>query len=127
LRPFVGIHFSNELLDAMPVDLRGKLVDLEGDNFVFVKRPDAETIINRAALQRIDNLATKLERGFVIAVDYGFSGDEFREVLQVRAQHRTLDSPFEQIGEADLTAHINWTVIAEGGQANGLRLAGFTD
>jgi SAM-dependent MidA family methyltransferase len=64
LRPFAGIHFSNELLDAMPVDLRGKLVDLEGDNFVFVKRPDAETTINRAALQRIDNLATKLEREF---------------------------------------------------------------
>ena len=77
----------------MPVDLRGKLVDLEGDNFVFVKRPDAETTINRAALRRIDNLATKSEREFVIAVDYGFSSDEFREVLQ-GAQHRTLDSPF---------------------------------
>src|ERR1700692_2869488 len=42
LQPFVGIHFSNELLDAMPVRLISgnveKLVDLEGDKFVLVER-----------------------------------------------------------------------------------------
>src|SRR2546423_8505199 len=29
VEPFTGIHFSNELLDAMPVNLRGKLVGLD--------------------------------------------------------------------------------------------------
>ena len=127
LEPFVGVHFSNELLDAMPIDLRGKRVALENDNFVLVDWPDLEAITNRAALEWIDHLAPKLERGFVVAVDYGFARSEFREVLQVRAQHRTLDSPFEQIGEADITAHINWTDIAVRAEANGLNLVGFTD
>ena len=45
----------------------------------------------------------------------------------MRAKHRELDSPFEQIGEADITAHINWTDIAEAAEKNGLRLIGFTD
>jgi SAM-dependent MidA family methyltransferase len=45
----------------------------------------------------------------------------------VRAQHRHLDSPFEQIGNADITAHINWTDLAERAEADGLRVAGFTD
>jgi SAM-dependent MidA family methyltransferase len=127
LEPFVGVHFSNELLDAMPIDLRGKRVDLENDNFVLVDWPDPEAVTNRAALEWIDHLAPKLERGFVVAVDYGFARNEFREVLQVRTQHRTLDSPFEQIGEADITAHINWSDIAVRAEANGLNLCAFTD
>ena len=126
LEPFAGIHFSNELLDAMPINLRGKLVGLEGDNFIFVEGPtDART--NQAALDWIENVATKLKRGFVIAIDYGFVDDEFRESVQVRAQHRHLDSPFAQIGDADITAHINWTEIAERSAKNGFRVAGFTD
>jgi SAM-dependent MidA family methyltransferase len=127
LEPFAGVHFSNELLDAMPIDLLGKRVALENDNFIFIDWPDPETVPNHAALEWIDRLAPKLERGFMLAVDYGFTGSEFREVLQVRAQHRTLDSPFEQIGEADITAHINWTDIAVRAEANGLNLFGFTD
>ena len=126
LEPFVGVHFSNELLDAMPVNLHGKLVGLEGDKLVFVEGPGG-TPMNQAVLDWIDCLSTKLERGFVIAVDYGFSRAEFREVLQVRAKHRALDSPFDEIGEADITAHVNWTDLAERAQANGLRVAGFID
>jgi SAM-dependent MidA family methyltransferase len=82
---------------------------------------------NQAALDWIDSLSTKLKRGFVLAIDYGFVRDEFREVVQVRSQHRQLDSPFEEIGDADITAHINWTDIAECAAAKGLRVAGFTD
>jgi SAM-dependent MidA family methyltransferase len=123
---FVGIHFSNELLDAMPINLRDKLVDLAGDKFVFVGSPTNQTT-NRSQLDWVDNVAARLRRGLVLAVDYGFPRDEFREVIQVRAQHRALDSPFEQIGEADITAHINWTDIAQRAEENGLRVAGFAD
>ena len=123
---FVGVHFSNELLDAMPVNLRNKLVDLDGDKFVFVDSPNAQ-IGNQSQLDWIDNVAARLRRGFVFMVDYGFAREEFREVVQVRAQHRSLDSPFEHIGEADITAHVNWSDIAERAERNGLRIAGFAD
>ena len=126
LEPFVGIHFSNELLDAMPINLRSKLVGLDGDRFVCVDSTH-EQKTNQAQLDWIAQVASKLKRGFVIAVDYGFSRHEFREVVQVRAQHRSLDSPFEQIGEADITAHINWTDLAETAEKNGLLMTGFTD
>jgi SAM-dependent MidA family methyltransferase len=126
LAPFAGIHFSNELLDAMPLNLRGKLVGFDGDKLMFVEGATAAPL-NQAMLDWIDCLSTKLQRGFVIAVDYGLSRAEFREVLQVRAKHRRLDSPFEEIGEADITAHVNWTDLAARAEAIGLRVAGFTD
>jgi len=142
LDPFIGVHFSNELLDSMPVRLIGhskeKLVDLEGNGFVLVERPLSKGAtaskpprekgaFNQPALHWIDNVAAKLRRGYVLAVDYGHLGDEFHGSVQVRAQHRYLDSPFERIGHADITMHVDWTSIAQHAQANGFHVAGFTD
>src|ERR1043165_6327183 len=52
LAPFCGVHFSNELLDAMPVHLiarnqdnsewRERFVGLSGDGFAFVEKPVAD-------------------------------------------------------------------------------------
>jgi len=132
LQPFVGVHFSNELLDAMPVRLisggREKFVGVDGDKFIFVERPaNGDMKSNQAALDWIERIAANLQRGYVIAIDYGRSGAEFQGNVQVRARHRNLDSPFEQIGHADITMHVDWTSIAERAQANGLRVGGFTD
>jgi SAM-dependent MidA family methyltransferase len=142
LRSFVGIHFSNELLDAMPVRLINgsmeKFVDLQGDKFVLVERslsqpasacqPSEQTgAFNQPALDWIDDVAANLQRGYVIAIDYGRLGEEFQGSVQVRAQHRNLDSPFEQIGCADITMQVDWSSIIDRAQTSGLRVAGFTD
>jgi SAM-dependent MidA family methyltransferase len=132
LQPFVGVHFSNELLDAMPVRLIGggreRFVGLDGDRFVFVDRPvHDEANFNRAALDWIDSVAANLQRGYVITIDYGHLSGEFHGNVQVRAQHRNLDSPFEQIGHADITMGVDWTSVADWAQSNGMRVAGFTD
>jgi len=141
LQSFVGVHFSNELLDAMPVRLisgnREKLVDLKDDKFVFVECPISQQptlqlpaqrdAFNQAALDWIDDVTAKLQRGYVVAIDYGRLEDEFQGNVQVRAQHRNLDSPFEQIGHADITMAVEWSTIIERVQANGLRVTGLTD
>ena len=129
--PFTGVHFSNELLDAMPVRLINngteKLVGLDGDKFVFLERPVDNAIPNQPALDWIDGVAANLQRGYVIAIDYGCTDEVFRRTVQVRAQHRNLDSPFEQIGHADITMSVDWRSIVERAEANGLHVAGFTD
>lgn len=153
---FCGVHFSNELLDAMPVRLfvgengewRERLVDCTAAGFVFVECPVTEpngvrlpTAPNErceievcsAALDWLDALAGKLERGLGLIADYGVVREETeisaraQGTLQVRAGHRLLASPFEKIGEADLTAHVDWQSVAEGALARGFAVAGFTD
>ena len=131
LQPFTGVHFSNELLDAMPVRLiadgREKLVGFQGDHFIFVERERANQTFNHAVLAWVDEVAANLERGFVIAVDYGHLESDFQANVQVRARHRKLDSALEQIGHADITMHVDWRSIVERAQENGLRVAGLTD
>ena len=105
LGPFTGVHFSNELIDSMPVrlirregseDWKERLVDIAGDGFAFVTRPIAdeklrqqleklprsggalyETEVNLVALDWIEDVARTLTRGFVLAVDYGYPRVEF--------------------------------------------------
>jgi SAM-dependent MidA family methyltransferase len=129
--PITGVHFSNELLDAMPVSLISDgtetFVGLDGDKFVFVERPVDTTVFNQAALECIDQIAAKLQRGYVIAIDYGFLNEDLERTVDVRARHRNVDSPFEQIGDADITMSVDWRSIIERAQGNGLRVAGFTD
>jgi SAM-dependent MidA family methyltransferase len=104
-----------------------KLVDVRNDEFVFIERPRSSTPFNRAALDWVDSVAANLRRGYVIAIDYGHSGNHLEGDVQVRARHRHLDSPFEQIGHADITMHVDWTSLARRAEENGLRVAGFTD
>ena len=132
LKPFTGVHFSNELLDAMPVRLIAggteKLVDFDGKNFVFVERSLNDSgKFNQAALDWVENVAAKLQSGYILTVDYGKQQPKSQATIQVRAQHRYLDSPFDEIGDADITTHVDWTSIALCAERRGLRLAGFTD
>jgi SAM-dependent MidA family methyltransferase len=161
LEPFTGVHFSNELLDSMPVrlitreeneDWKERLVANSSDGFVFVTQPIGdeklrrhleklprpangpyETEVNLAALDWIEAVGRKLNRGFVLAVDYGFPRAEFyaaertNGTLQCRANHRVVSSPFIELGRADITAHVDWTSIAERAERHGLALIGFTD
>jgi SAM-dependent MidA family methyltransferase len=123
-----------------------------GDGFAFVTMPIAdenlrrqlekvpcpavapyETEINLAALAWIDEVSRKLMRGFVLAIDYGYARDDFYApertagTLQGYAAHRRISSPLEEIGHADVTAHVDWTSVAERAEQSGLSLIGFTD
>src|SRR5436190_1968212 len=161
LEPFCGVHFSNELLDAMPVRLISKGADADweerrvaesGDGFGFVTAPITceelrrrlqaiprdlpegyETEVNLRAFDWMDQLAPKLTRGYVLAVDYGHSRENYYAperssgTLQCYSNHRVLPSPLTEIGHADITAHVDWTSLAEQAEARHLAVAGFTD
>lgn len=164
MEPFTGVHFSNELVDAMPVHLlvaagdperrewHERLVERTSCGFTLVHQPTTdtrlraevgklppppggtyETEMNLAVLDWIDALAPKLIRGVVLVADYGFSRHDFYAstrrsgTLQCYAGHRALSSPLENVGESDITAHVDWTSLAERAEKRGLHLAGFTD
>jgi SAM-dependent MidA family methyltransferase len=161
LEPFSGVHFSNELLDSMPVHLiahdgqrkwQEKFVAQSDDEFVFVKGPlsvealhdqvkrvspikteNYETEVNLAALNWIENLSPKLKRGFILAVDYGLARDRFyvpertSGTLLCFSKHGRISSPLKSVGEIDITAHVDWTSLAERAETCGATIAGFTD
>jgi SAM-dependent MidA family methyltransferase len=162
MESFVGIHFSNELFDSLPVHLivsggvadgatvwNEKFVTLAVDNFAFATAnanrsglpldhlglfpAGFETEVNLAAPKLMSEIAAKLSRGVILTIDYGFPRAELYSLhrsqgsLQFRAKQKKLSSPFEQIGLADISAHVEWTSLAGAAQSSGARPIGFTD
>ena len=155
-----GIYFSNELLDAFPVHrvvldeggLSELYVDIDADGrFVWSTGPlstprleefvstysialaSGQTIeINLTIDDWFKSVAAKLERGFVITVDYGAEADELYDpalrpdgTLRGFSRHGFVDDLLAEPGEHDLTTSINWTQVKAVGERLGLEVVDF--
>ncbi len=85
-----------------------------------------------AARGLVNSLAGMLEQGTLLFIDYGFGAREFYHpqrrtgTLMCHYRHHAHDDPFLLPGLQDITAHVNFTDIAECGIDAGLELAGYT-
>ena len=154
-KDFVGLIFGNEVLDAIPVHLiyqseqqlfeRGVTfeqtfvwqdraltrLDLINQMSAQVLPDDYLTEICPAANGLIASLAQSLKQGVILMLDYGFGAAEYYHpqrdtgTLMCHYQHLAHSDPLVNIGLQDVTAHVNFTAIAETALANGLSLAGY--
>lgn len=78
-------------------------------------------------------LLSGLRRGLMVWLDYGFARPEYYHpartegTLRAFAGHRAVPDPLQRPGEVDLTAHVDFTALAEAGLAAGLRARWFGD
>jgi SAM-dependent MidA family methyltransferase len=95
--------------------------------------PDYETEVNLAVAPWLAEVASKLRTGFVLAIDYGYPRAEYYRperssgTLSAYVAHKRAPDPLQRPGEIDLTAHVDFTTVAEAAAKHGLQLAGFTD
>lgn len=148
-----GVVLGNEVLDAMPVKLLVRLcgvwhergVALHEGRFTWADSPtdlrpplevagshDYLTEIHPQAEGFIRTLADRLEAGAVFLLDYGFPEQEYYHpqrsmgtVMCHRAHLADADA-LADVGEKDITAHVNFTGIALAGQEAGLEVLGYT-
>ncbi len=71
------------------------------------------------------DVAASLERGFVLTIDYGYVREELgpagtADTVQGYYRHTGGASPYERVGEQDLTAHVDFTHVVEEGRRAGL-------
>ena len=81
----------------------------------------------------IEGLSKVLGQGYILLADYGYPRDQYYSpehadgTLMTYHQHRKSSNPLEGVGECDITAHIDFTSLAERAEASGLHLAGYCD
>ena len=84
-----------------------------------------------AAPALVRSLAAGLARGVLLLIDYGFGRAEYYHpqrgmgTLRTHYRHHALDDPFHLPGLCDLTAHVDFSTVAEAGVDAGLTLAGY--
>jgi len=118
---------ANEFFDALPVgqfdrDGAELRVDYREGRFVRDGKVDHER--SPAALSIVSDLAARLERqgGAMLVVDYGHEGG-FGDTLQAVLRHDFAD-PFKAPGERDLTAYVDFALLASAARAEGVRVDG---
>jgi len=88
--------------------------------------------VNLTATQWMRAVAERLIRGFVITIDYGdlakylyIEGRPQGTLLTYR-RHWPSEDVFTAPGQADLTAHVNFSALIDAGKDAGLEFTGFT-
>ena len=106
--------------------------DLDLD-FPSAAHPEGyRTEVNLAARAWLETVASKLQRGYLLSIDYGYPAAKYyhpqrsQGTLQCYYQHRRSNNPYEAPGERDITARVNFTDLELYGQRLGLKRLGFT-
>jgi SAM-dependent MidA family methyltransferase len=101
-------------------------------NLLSGRYPDRyRTEVNLAALSWLEQVAKKLQRGYMISIDYGYTADRYynpirdQGTLQCYYQHAYHNNPYINIGNQDLTAHVDFTALQHQGELLGLQTVGF--
>lgn len=90
------------------------------------------TEINLAARVWINSLAECLQQGLILLIDYAYSAAEYyhpqrtQGTLLCHFHHLAHDDVLRTPGIQDITAHVDFTAIAEAAVTNNLQVAGYT-
>ncbi len=130
--------------------IQSRGVALENDQFIFQDRDVDKSSalfsaatklnlphpyvseINLAAQGFIASLGAMLQQGVLLLIDYGFSAAEFYHpqrnmgTLMCHYRHHAHADPFYLPGLQDITSHVDFSAIAQAGEAAGLQVLGYT-
>ena len=135
-------------IDGDAVDERGVTLGVSGE-FTYADRPaggavlaaaqalqleeagEYVTEINLAVRAWVASLATRLTEGAALIIDYGFPAREYyhpqrhRGTLMCHYRHHAHDNPFLLPGLQDITAHVDFSALADAAEEAGLQLMGY--
>ncbi|HKQ83441.1 MAG TPA: SAM-dependent methyltransferase [Steroidobacteraceae bacterium] len=158
---FEGVMLANEVLDAMPVErfrMRANDVNALGVTWqlgrldwseVRASKPLANAVrtverelgfafpdrytseINTRLPAWISSIATTLQRGVALLIDYGLPRRDYYRVdrnegtLLCHFRHRFHDEPLINVGLQDIGAWVDFTAVADAAATAGLHVAGY--
>jgi len=145
-RSTAQIVFANEFFDALPVEIvsaQGSLrVDAQAgfvetwaptssaeleflDRYSVHPENDERVEVPLQAQARMSSAAASMQRGFLVAIDYGYTREEqlagrHRGTIKAIRQHSVGANPYEAPGEQDITADVNFTALAAAAEKGGM-------
>ena len=143
--PIHRIHMTNGSLQEVHVDYQdGQFIDCLKplstnalDNYLRELHhnwPEGyRTEVNLQALDWMKQVARCLNRGVVLTIDYGHTAHDFYRperktgTFLCYSKHSTNETPYQCIGDQDMTAHVDFSRLAAVGETHGLQVTGFTN
>ena len=151
-----GVVIANEVVDAIPVHavawrpagIMERGVAFE-DKLQWEDRPASHELLEKATVIDVPvpyeseigliaqawmrALAERLDEGVVFIIDYGFPRHEYYHperatgTLMCHYRHQAHADPFAHPGEQDVTAHVDFTALADAAVQAGLEVLGYAN
>jgi len=89
------------------------------------------TEVNLRIHDWLQDICAVLEKGFLFTIDYGHPAEEYysedrnRGTLLCYHNHEFNEDPYENIGDQDLTCHVNFSSVRNWGEEIGLKALGY--
>ena len=155
-----GVVLTNELIDAFPVHriirqgdvLREVFVNVEDGKFVDHLGPlsipalqsyfdvlgllpgeGCHAEINLDAIAWMQDIARRLERGYILTFDYGYEAADLYApwrkdgTLLCFYKQSASSDPYQRIGKQDMTSSVDFTTLKRTGEESGLTTLTMTD
>ena len=129
---------DGEIMEVLVgLDCHGRLIEVQGPPSTPALGRRLESLgltlpegfrgeVNLEARRWLADVADSLERGFVLTIDYGCEAHELYSALHAGGTLRTYrnhlptDSPLDRVGEQDITAHVDFSLLSTEGRLLGL-------
>ncbi|NBX04383.1 MAG: class I SAM-dependent methyltransferase [Alphaproteobacteria bacterium] len=125
---------ANEFFDALPIrqfvsqgkEISERMIALRDGKFIF--SPENAPVIREhcpAALDITRKISAHIAAhgGVALFIDYGYIGGSRADTLQALKNHEYHD-PLEDVGDADLTAHVDFNALKDAAKAGGATVHG---
>jgi SAM-dependent MidA family methyltransferase len=153
-RQFRGTVLANEVVDALPVHVvawrdDGIMERGVSPGLAWEERPAQGALLAQAKALPVEKpyiseiglagrawmrtIADALDEGVVFVIDYGFPRREYYHpersmgTLMCHSRHRAHANPFNSPGEEDITAHVDFSALAEAATEAGLAVLGYAN
>lgn len=89
------------------------------------------TEINLEIKNWLNEINSVLTEGFILTIDYGYSSEDYysedrnRGTMLCYHKHQMTEDPYQNIGEQDITAHVNFSSLKKWGEELGIKTIGF--
>lgn len=129
----VCVNFRNDTFEFCFEPINNPLLVATIDKIPVPLSEPYRTEINLRSQDWVRTAAKSVQRGLILLIDYGYPRSDYYSGLRTEGtltayrNQRRQGNIFEAIGEADITAHVDFTAMAEAGLEAGCQLLGFTD
>ena len=150
-----GVVIANEVVDAMPVHavawresgIMERGVTISDEKLIWKEKAATGELLEEAGKIQVEapyeseiglvarawmrEIAARLEEGVIFIIDYGFPRREYYHpqraagTLMCHHSHRAHADVFAHPGEADITAHVDFTALATAAVDAGLEVLGY--
>jgi SAM-dependent MidA family methyltransferase len=110
---------QSEIINTLPIETRSQAY--------------YEFEYGKQAYAWVNSVAACIERGVMILIDYGFAKDELYHpqrgggTLMTHRLHQASTDILSHVGDADITAHVNFTQVAQAALNQGMNITGFVN